>query len=95
MASKEKLEEMRKMVRDLVRVKKVGAVFLTDLDISKTDVYAAFGTIWEDFVEVVWEAQRQESRGDIKDENVQKICLKQGYVAGFIAKIVEMGKGKD
>lgn len=95
MASKEKLEEMRMMVRDLVRVKKVGAVFLTDLDISKTDVYAAFGTIWEHFVEAVVGAGREEPMGDINDKNVQKICVKQGFVAGFIAKIVELGWGKE
>jgi Spherulation-specific family 4 len=88
-------EDLTMMIRDLVRVKKVGAVFFTDLDISKRDVYAAFGTIWEDFVAATVESGRPEAVEDIMDKNVEKICLKQGFVAEFIAKIEEMGRGKE
>jgi hypothetical protein len=49
----ERVLETEKIVRDLVAVKKLGGIFLTDLEIEKGDVYAGWSSTWEEFVGIV------------------------------------------
>ena len=52
---KTQLEELGVVVHDLVRVKRVGAVFVTDIEIEKADVYANWSSFWTEFIRMVAE----------------------------------------
>lgn len=51
-----KIVKLKEMVFDLVQIKHVHAIFITDLEIRKVDVYANWGHIWHDFVGFVAQA---------------------------------------
>lgn len=44
---------LTELVKDLVSVKRVGGIFLTDLGVEKGDVYGAWSSYWLEFVESV------------------------------------------
>jgi hypothetical protein len=50
---KERVIAMGRIVGDLIEVKKLGGIFITDLEIEKGDVYAGWSGIWEEFVGMV------------------------------------------
>ena len=45
-----KLIELRKLVENLVCTRRVGAVFITDVDLEKADVYAEWSSIWSELL---------------------------------------------
>jgi Spherulation-specific family 4 len=53
---KDKLVKLKEMVFDLVQIKRVRAIFITDLEIKKVDVYANWSHIWHEFVNFVAQA---------------------------------------
>lgn len=56
-----KLAEMRMLVHDLVQVKRVGTLFITDVQIEDADVYANWSSIWQEFISAVAEATKSSS----------------------------------
>jgi hypothetical protein len=92
MSSQDRLQEMRSIVTDLVALKKVGALFLTDLEIGKGDVYSRFSNVWEEFVAAVAEAGELSNKEEnLPSGKVKSLVLKNGLIEGFVAKIVQMG----
>lgn len=53
-----KLLELKKLVDDLVCKKRLGSIFLTDLELEKTDVYASWGSYWLEMVDFVAQASQ-------------------------------------
>lgn len=91
-----RLQEMRSMTQDLVKVKKLGAVFITDLEIGKGDVYSQFSSIWEQFVETVVELNETVAvEVEEAPKTIVRMGMKNGFIAGFVAKIIEMRKGRE
>jgi hypothetical protein len=45
-----KLLHLKDLVYDLVRVKRIKAFFITDVEIQKRDIYANWSSFWEDFI---------------------------------------------
>lgn len=56
-----KLAEMQIIVHDLVQVKRVGALFITDVQIEDADVYANWSSVWQEFIGMVAEATKLSS----------------------------------
>jgi hypothetical protein len=56
-----KLEEMQMLVHDMVQVKRVGALFITDVQIKDADVYANWSSIWQEFIGMVAKATKSSS----------------------------------
>ena len=54
----EKLAEMRTLVHDLVQVKRVATLFITDVRLDDADVYANWSSIWQEFIGMVAEATK-------------------------------------
>ena len=57
----DKVAELKTLVHDLVQMKRVGAVFITDIEITEKDVYGNWSSIWKDFVSTVAEAREVSS----------------------------------
>ena len=53
-----KLAEMQMLVHDLVQVKRVGTLFITDVRLEDADVYANWSSIWQEFIGMVAEATK-------------------------------------
>lgn len=51
-----KLTQLRTLVYDLVQVKGLGAIFITDLQIKKEDVYADWSSFWQEFIGFIAQA---------------------------------------
>jgi hypothetical protein len=51
-----KLAKLKETVFDLAKVKHVRAIFITDLEIGKVDIYAHWSCIWHEFVSFVAQA---------------------------------------
>ena len=51
-----KLLHLKDLIYDLVRVKRLKALFVTDIEIQKLDVYANWSSFWEDFINIMAEA---------------------------------------
>jgi len=47
------LSKLVNLVKDLVSVKLVGAIFLTDVELEKADVYAQWSSFWAEFIDAV------------------------------------------
>ena len=56
-----KLVEMRPLIHDLVQIKRVGAVFITDVQIKNADIYANWSSIWKEFIGMMSEANKSSS----------------------------------
>jgi len=56
-----KLTEMHMLVHDLVQVKRVGTLFITDVQIEDADVYANWSSVWQEFIGMVAEATKLNS----------------------------------
>ena len=54
-----KMLELRRLVHDLVCVKRVGAVFITDLELEKADIYAQWSSFWPEFIDLMGEAGKE------------------------------------
>jgi len=52
-SEEQRLDEMEMLVRDLVGVKRVGAIFLTNLEMDKENVYGAWSLFWREFTEIM------------------------------------------
>jgi hypothetical protein len=46
-------DEMGRLVRDLVCTKRIGALFLTNLELEKENVYGSWSCFWREFVQAV------------------------------------------
>jgi hypothetical protein len=57
----DKVAELKTLVHDLVQMKRVGAIFITDIEITEKDVYGNWSSIWKDFVSTVAEAREVSS----------------------------------
>ena len=57
----DKLVELRKLVHDLVCIKRVGTLFITDVELEKADIYAHWSSFWTEFIEIVAEANAEAS----------------------------------
>jgi hypothetical protein len=55
---KSKLDELKVLICDLVQVKRVAALFVTDLSIGESDVFGDWSSFWPQFVAMVAEAGR-------------------------------------
>ena len=51
-----KLIYLKAIIYDLVQVKRLGAIFITDLEIGKQDIYADWSSFWHDFIGIVAQA---------------------------------------
>ena len=51
-----KLVELRKLVHHLVSTTRVGALFITDVDLGKSDVFAEWSSFWSELLEYLSEA---------------------------------------
>jgi len=56
-----KLTEMLSLIHDLVQVKRVGAVFITDVEIKNADIYANWSSIWDEFTSMMANANKSSS----------------------------------
>jgi hypothetical protein len=45
--------ELKELVFDLVQVKKVGGLFITDIEIGKSDIYADWSSFFPEFIELI------------------------------------------
>jgi hypothetical protein len=52
----DKVTALRSLVFDLVQVKRIGAIFITDIEIGKGDIYANWSSFWREFIDFVAEA---------------------------------------
>ena len=57
-----KLVELRKLIRHLVITKRVGALFITDVDLEKADVFAEWSSFWSELLVYVSEAYTDSPR---------------------------------
>jgi len=53
----QKLSELQILVHDLVQMKRVSAVFITDIKIKEMDVYGNWSSIWDEFIRLMAEAR--------------------------------------
>ena len=63
-----KLVELRKLVHRLVSTTRVGALFITDVDLEKSDVFAEWSSFWPELLVYVSEAdgtQPRETQGNL------------------------------
>jgi len=51
-----KLTKLKAVINDLVQIKRIGAIFITDLEIGNEDIYADWSSIWSEFIEMIAEA---------------------------------------
>ena len=51
-----KLKILRAVIYDLVQVKQMGAIFITDIEIEKKDIYADWSSFWPEFIKIIAEA---------------------------------------
>ena len=51
----DKLVEMKGLIHDMVQMKTIGALFITDIEIAKTDVYNNWSSIWAEFTDIMAE----------------------------------------
>ena len=51
-----KLLELRRLIEDLVCTKRVGALFITDINLDEADVFADWSSFWSEMLEYVAEA---------------------------------------
>lgn len=52
----DKVAALKSLVFDLVQVKRIGAIFITDIEIGKGDIYANWSSFWREFIDFVAEA---------------------------------------
>ena len=52
-----KLSELQILVHDLVQMKRVAAVFITDIKIKEMNVYGNWSSIWDEFIRLLAEAR--------------------------------------
>jgi hypothetical protein len=53
----QKLSELQILVHDLVQMKRVSAVFITDIKSKEMDVYGNWSSIWDEFIRLLAEAR--------------------------------------
>lgn len=52
------LSRLKTVINDLVRVKRLGAIFITDLEIEKEDIYADWSSFWPEIIKIIAEANQ-------------------------------------
>ena len=51
-----KLNKLKAVINDLVQIKRIRAIFITDLEIAKEDIYADWSSFWSEFIDMIAEA---------------------------------------
>jgi len=51
----DKITEMKGLIHDMVQMRGVGALFITDVEIAKADVYDNWSSVWAEFIDIMAE----------------------------------------
>jgi hypothetical protein len=47
------LDDLQSLVTDLIQIKRIGALFITDIEIEKKDIYADWSSFFPEFIKMI------------------------------------------
>lgn len=47
---------MQGLIHELVQMRKVGSLFITDIELEKADVYSSWSSVWAEFIDITAES---------------------------------------